>query len=103
MPVIIQYTNKAEKGRGALSKNERAILEALEQDMRETGGKPLGRGWSSLGPLRQYAGNAYHCHLTRNKVAVWLIDQETTKQGRERVKVTFCLFEYVGSRDKAPY
>ena len=99
MPVIIQYTKKAWKERSALSKREQAILAALEEDMRETDGKPLGRGWQHLGPVRQYAGNAYHCHLTKNTVALWTIEQD--QDGN--VKVTICTFEYVGSRGKAPY
>ncbi len=44
MTVIIQYTRQAQKGKDALTQNERDILATLEQDMRETGGKPLGRG-----------------------------------------------------------
>jgi hypothetical protein len=100
MAVIIQYTRQAEKGKNALTQNERDILAALEQDMRETGGKPLGRGWDSLGPLRQYAKNAYHCHLTPNKVAVWLITKGKTE---DTIKAVFCRFEYVGPRGKAPY
>ncbi|MDR2947353.1 MAG: hypothetical protein LBV79_11495 [Candidatus Adiutrix sp.] len=100
MAVIIQYTKQALKGKTALTQNERDILAALEQDMRETGGKPLGRGWASLGPLRQYAKNAYHCHFTRNKVAVWLI---TSGETEDEIRAVFCRFEYVGSRGQAPY
>ena len=99
MPTIIQYNKKAAKGRDKLTDDERSILEALEQDLRETAGKPLGRGWASLGPVRQYASNAWHCHLTRNTVAVWLILEE--KDGS--TKIVLCRFEYVGSRGKAPY
>jgi len=99
MPVKIQYTRKALKGRNALSGNEKAILEALEQDLRETAGKPLGRGWQNLGQVRQYAPNAWHCHFTRNKVAVWLIEADRDGQTR----VVLCRFEYVGTRGKAPY
>jgi len=61
MSTIIQYTKKAFKGKEELSQDERDILEALEQDLRDTAGKPLGRGWRGLGPVRQYAPNAYHC------------------------------------------
>lgn len=99
MTVVIQYTRKALKGREGLTQNERSILDALEQDLRETAGKPLGRGWSSLGPVRQYGEDAYHCHLTRNKVAVWLIQED----GKGQTRVVLCRFEYVGSRGKAPY
>lgn len=95
MPVEIQYTKKALTGRDNLTAREKAILDALEQDMRETGGKPLGRGWQSLGPLRQCGNDAWHCHLTRNKVAVWRILED----GR----IIFCRFEYVGHRGNAPY
>ena len=100
MAVNIQYTKQAQKGKTALTQNERDILSALEQDMRETGGKPFGRGWSGLGPLKQYAGNACHCHLTRNKVAVWLIEKGAAD---DDTKAVFCRFEYVGQRGKAPY
>jgi len=99
MSVRIQYTKKALKGRNSLSGNEKAILEALEQDLRETAGKPLGRGWQSLGPVKQYAANAWHCHFTRNKVAVWLIETD----GKGQARVVLCRFEYVGTRGKAPY
>ena len=99
MSVLIRYTKNALKGRNSLSGNEKAILDALEQDLRETAGKPLGRGWQNLGPVRQYAANAWHCHFTRNKVAVWLI--ETSAKGQTRV--VLCRFEYVGTRGKAPY
>jgi hypothetical protein len=100
MAVIIQYTKQAQKGKKALTQNERDILSALEQDMRETSGKPLGRGWASLGPLKQFAPNAYHCHLTRNKVAIWLIEKGESDGD---IKAVFCRFEYVGQRGKAPY
>ena len=99
MPTIIQYTKNALQGKKSLSQDERDILEALEQDLRETAGKPLGRGWQSLGPLRQYAPNAYHCHLTRNKVALWMIYED----GKGETKVVLCRFEYVGQRGRAPY
>jgi hypothetical protein len=99
MAAIIQYTRNALKGKEYLSQDEKNILEALEQDLRETAGKPLGRGWRSLGPVRQYAPNAYHCHLTRNKVALWLIFED----GKGEAKVVLCRFEYVGQRGRAPY
>jgi hypothetical protein len=98
--VIILYTKQAQKGKSALTQNERDILSALEQDMRETGGKPLGRGWASLGPLKQYAPNAYHCHLTRNKVAVWLIEKGEMDGD---INTVLCCFEYLGQRGHAPY
>ena len=99
MAAQILYTKKALKGKNSLSGNEKAILEMLEQDLRETAGKPLGRGWQSLGPVKQYAANAWHCHLTRNKVAIWLIEIDSAGQAR----VVLCRFEYVGMRGKAPY
>jgi hypothetical protein len=100
MTVIIQYTRQARKGKDLLTHNEQDILAVLEQDMRETGGKPLGRGWASLGPLKQYAKNAYHCHFTKNKVAVWLI---STGKAPDEIQAVFCRFEYVGPRGQAPY
>lgn len=100
MSVIIQYTKQAQKAKDALTLNEQDVLAALEQDMRETGGKPLGRGWASLGPLKQYANNAYHCHFTKNKVAIWLISKGETE---DEIKAVFCRFEYVGQRGNAPY
>ncbi len=99
MQVIIQYTKKAWKERNALTQDEQDILAVLEEDMRQTNGKPLGRGWQHLGPVRQYSTNAYHCHLSRNTVAQWTIDHD--KDGT--VKITVCTFEYVGPRSKAPY
>jgi hypothetical protein len=100
MKVVIQYSKQGQKSKNALTQNERDILAALEQDMRETGGKPLGRGWASLGPLKQYAKNAYHCHFTKNKVAVWLISKG---ENADEIRAVFCRFEYVGERGKAPY
>jgi hypothetical protein len=99
MSVIIQYTKKALKGKEGLSQDERDILETLEQDLRETAGKPLGRGWPNLGPVRQYAKNAYHCHLTRSKAALWLIVED----GQGAARIVLCRFEYVGQRGRAPY
>lgn len=99
MATEIQYTKKAFKGREALTENEKAILDALEQDLRETSGKPLGRGWQSLGPVKQYGSDAYHCHLTRSKVALWRI----LNDGKGNTRIVICLFEYVGTRGKAPY
>lgn len=99
MPTEIQYTKKALKGRDTLTANERAILDALEQDLRETAGKPLGRGWQSMGPVRQYGDDAYHCHLTRNKVALWRILDD----GKGSLRIVICRFEYVETRGKAPY
>jgi hypothetical protein len=99
MPTITQYTKKAFKGKEDLGQDERDILEDLEQDLRETAGKPLGRGWRSLGPVRQYAPNAYHCHLTRNLVALWLISED----GQGDARLVLCRIEYVGQRGRAPY
>lgn len=99
MPTEIQYTKKALKGRDALNSNERVIIEALEQDLRETAGKPLGRGWHNLGPVRQYGADAYHCHFTKNKVALWRILDD----GKGNTRIVICRFEYVGTRGKAPY
>ena len=96
-PVVIEYTKKALKGCHALTQNERAIMEVLEQDLRETAGKPFGRGWQSLGELKGQ-GQTMHCHITRRKVAVWKIE----KIG-DNIKVVLCRFEYVGTREKAPY
>lgn len=95
MTVEIQYTKSAFKSRNTLTRREKDILEALEQDMRETGGKPYGRGWQSLGPLRQCGNDMWHCHLTRNKVAIWSITEDGT--------IIFCRFEYIGHRGNAPY
>ena len=44
MPVVIEYSKKAMKGREKLTQNEQAIMDVLEQDLRETAGKPYGRG-----------------------------------------------------------
>lgn len=98
MSVIIEYTKKAHKGKCTLTESEQAILDVLEEDLRATAGKPYGRGWQSLGPVRQYSDTALHCHLTRKKVVIWEIEEEG-----DRIKIVLCRFEYVGSRDKAPY
>ncbi len=98
MPVIIEYTKKAMKGRNALTQSEQAIIEVLEQDLRETSGKPYGRGWKSLGEIVRQGENAMHCHLTYRKVAVWSIEETGAN-----ITIVFCRFEYVGSREKAPY
>ena len=95
-PVVIEYSKKAMKGREKLTQNEQAILDVLEQDLRETAGKPYGRGWQSLGEL--HGQNAFHCHITYRKVAVWEIEEHGNS-----VKIVLCRFEYVGTREKAPY
>ncbi len=94
--VEIEYTKKAKKGRDQLKESELAIMHFLEQDLRETAGKPYGRGWDSLGMLK--GTNLMHCHLTYRKVAVW----EVQEQG-DTIKIVLCRFEYVGTREKAPY
>lgn len=94
--VIITYNRKALKGKNALTLNEQAIMDVLEQDLRETAGKPFGRGWQSLGSLDKQ--NLMHCHITYRKVAVWTIEEE-----QNEIKITLCRFEYVGTREKAPY
>lgn len=94
--VIITYTKKALKGKQTLTFKEKAIVDVLEQDLRETAGKPFGRGWQSLGSLDKQ--NLMHCHLTYRKVAVWTIEETL-----DEIKITLCRFEYVGTREKAPY
>lgn len=96
---VIQYTTGAWKQKNKLSKNDQEIVCLLEQDLRETHGKPFGRGWPHLGPLKQYSKDAMHCHLTRDKVAVWRI----LVQRDGMLKKTVCQFEYLGTRGKAPY
>ncbi len=66
--VSIEYTKKAQKGRDRLNAREMEILKTLEQDLRDTAGKPYGRGWESLGVLQ--GTNLMHCHLTHKKVVV---------------------------------
>lgn len=95
-PVNIQYTKKAMKGRDQLKENELAIMEFLEQDLRETAGKPYNRGWQSLGMLK--GTNRMHCHITYRKVAVW----EVIEEG-DSIQIILCRFDYVGTREKAPY
>ena len=94
--ITIEYTKKAMKGRDKLTKNEQAIMDVLEQDLRETAGKPYGRGWQSLGLLK--STNQMHCHITYRKVAVWEVEEHGNS-----IKIIFCRFEYVGTREKAPY
>lgn len=94
--VEIQYAKKALAMREGLSKSLFPVLELLEADLRETGGKPFERGWPSLGVVRlQDKTEAMHCHLNRRNVAVWRVLAE-------KVKI-ICKFIYVGSREKAPY
>ena len=69
--VEIQYTKKASDMRDGLPKSRLAILELLEADLRETGGKPFGRGWASLGEVRLIDHTeAMHCHINLRTVAV---------------------------------
>lgn len=79
------------KGRDALSNREKSILYVLEQELRETKGKPYGRGSQSFGPLRQFMGDVFHCHYTKNNVAIWQIIETETK-----VQIIICKFEYIG-------
>lgn len=94
--VIIKYSKKALKGRKSLTLNEQAIMDVLEQDLRETAGKPFGRGWQSLSSLDKQ--NFMHCHITYRKIAVWTVDEINNS-----IQITLCRFEYVGTREKAPY
>jgi len=89
----IVYSARAKKGKEKLSGKIAPILSLLEEDLRKTSGKPFGRGWTNLGPVRQLGPDAYHCHLNRSYVAVWLIDNETHA----------CRMVYVGSHERAPY
>lgn len=95
MLVEIRYTKKALKAKNELSPREQAILDALELDLIITAGKPLGRNWHNLGPLRQLGKNIWHCHFTKDKVAVWKIADDGS--------IIICKFEYVGDRGNAPY
>ncbi len=94
--VTISYSKKAMKGRDKLTQTEQAIMDALEQDLRETAGKPYNRGWQSLGMLK---GTSFmHCHITYRKVAVWEIEEHG-----DAITIVLCRFDYVGTREKAPY
>jgi len=100
MPTSITYSTNAHKAkRDELTRDERDILTTLEQDLRETAGKPYGRGWQHLGPVKQYHPDAMHCHFTRKKVALWVI-KATVKN---KTKQVTCRFEFVGLRGQAPY
>lgn len=93
--IEIQYAKKAVGMRDRLSKSLLPVLELLETDLRETGGKPFGRGWMSLGEVSlKDKSKAMHCHLNPRNVAVWLLVKGLK---------TVCKFIYVGSREKAPY
>ena len=63
-------------------------FELLIEDLRERG--PFRTEWPSYSPLEN---DYYHCHLSRNWVAVWEWKKESIV-----IRV-----EYVGSRGKAPY
>jgi len=102
MATEVQYSNKAKKGKDNLTQDERDILDLLEQDLRETEGKPFGRGWFNIGPVKQLGNDIQHCHLHKRKpekVVVWKVTK--TKKGKE----TQCIvrIEYVGTREKAPF
>ena len=71
MKIEISFSRRAEKGKNGLTEDEKAVLDLLIEDLRATGGKPYGRGWNSLSPVPQYSKDAFHCHLTHNKVVVW--------------------------------
>jgi len=93
---MIQYSSKAKRGKSALPGNVKPVLQLLEQDLRETNGKPYGRGWDSLGEVVTDQGEtAMHCHLTYRFVAVWKLLLQAGK--------VVCRFLYVGSREKSPY
>lgn len=94
--VTIKYKAKAQRQKDALSKNLRPILDLLEQDLRETAGKPYGRDWDSLGTLEELDGKM-HCHLNFKNVAIWDIQEKKTKASTE----TTIIVEYVGKRDNA--
>lgn len=101
MPTEVEFTSKGNKGKKNLNKDERDILKALVQDLRETGGKPYNRGWHNLGPVKQLGADAMHCHLHRRqpeKVVVWRVSRLKGKKG-----FTTCTIEYVGTREKAPF
>lgn len=100
MDVEVQYSGRAEKGKKTLSSKAQAVLVVLEQHLRETDGKPFGRGWSNLGILEKLGKNVMHCHLTRREVAIWSLIEEIRK-GLGKLNV--CRFLYLGSREKAPY
>lgn len=94
--VEIKYSKDAFRSKSRSSDKIKPIVEMLEQDLRETAGKPFGRGWRSCGEVQLKNGSdALHCHLTHKVVAVWKIIEE-------KVKIV-CKFIYVGSREKAPY
>lgn len=95
MAAEIHYKKHAHKAKELLTDNEKAILDALELDLRSTNGKPLGKNWQHLGPLHQMGSNFWHCHFTHNKVAIWEI--------REDHKIVICQIDYVGDRGNAPY
>ena len=93
---MIEYSSKAKKGKKALPGNVKFVHQLLEQDIRETNGKPYGRGWDSLGEVTTEQGEAaMHCHLTYRYVAVWRVLQKDGK--------VVCRFLYIGSREKIPY
>ncbi len=94
--VVIKYTKQAWKGREKLTEDEKASLDFLEQDLLQTAGKPYNRGWQSFGKLDN--NNTFHCHITYRKVAVWKIEENGGI-----LDIVFCHFEYIGTREKAPY
>lgn len=96
MGTVIVYKAKAQRQKDALGKTLLAILDLLEQDLRETAGKPYGRGWNSLGQLAELGGKM-HCHLNAKTVVIWDSKEEKNKSAIS----TIVTIEYVGKRDHA--
>lgn len=70
------------------------VFQSLVEHLQLSKGKPLGRGWKNYGSYKQKGANYYHCHLSRDYVAVWSI----TKKGDK----TICEIVYAGTREKIP-
>lgn len=90
MSIIIMYPKKQ-----TWSHKVKEILPLLDEDLRQSSGKPFNRGWQNFGSLQQLGKNIYHCHLDRKNVAFWEI--EKSKQD------IVCKYIYIGTREKAPY
>lgn len=102
METEVRFSAKAQKAKEKLSEDEQAIIDLLVEDLRETQGKPHGRGWDNCGPVKQLGNNAMHCHLSKRKprkVAVW----DVSHSNNGKISKCICTIEYIGTKEKAPY
>ena len=102
MATEVHFSSKAHKAKEKLSEDYQAVVDLLVQDLRETQGKPHGRGWDNCGPVKQLGDDMMHCHLSKRKpriVVIWKVSHSKT----ENISSCICTIEYIGTHEKAPY